>query len=89
MGKPRNIEVGSEEGPPTSTPFACGPAISRSHLLQRRLPRGRALLQKRHSSVGVMNPAGNFENRDLMKRATWLMQGFELHSRMLAQSVRP
>jgi len=38
-----------------------------------------------------MNPAGNFENRDLMKRATWLMQGsiamqYKPHSRMLAQS---
>jgi len=34
-----------------------------------------------------MNFAGNFEDWDLMKRASSLVQGHELHSQMLASSI--
>ena len=59
-----------------------------SHNLKRLLSRGKALVQKRHSFRGVMNFEGNFEAKDLMKRASWLVQGFKLLSRMLTRSVR-
>jgi len=55
---------GDEEGPHTTIKVICESILSW----------GRALLQKRHSSIWVMNRERNFEDRDLMKRISSLVQ---------------